>query len=442
MSDKKKKETTHSLKGLAALVVGAGAFGLFIFLVLGNNNRRPFHEIKWESRKIVHAIATELLAHPATIDSLVAEKAHFDHQHRTGADTASVVTRHTILRKTYLRHLIDLRDSSLSASDVEWAVSAANTVSLVPGSYDLAEAGDKDVLPVLVNFQSNRIPGLKKTFPVQLQVSHKLLADDFLTKYSLFGLWAMLIVLQLTFFTLLIPWLYYKLYEPFINGKDDDYTPDPRIVSVHWSACVLVCLLFYYFLLVADGNSFVKPQYFMTDLQKVLGITNLMGYFAAGLCLAGMLLIYVTVRRVKERVAGEGETEEKVLAERQQEYRDAEQRFNHYFMILATILTLGALATSSLFSGLNSLPFVKEVTKAQGFSPFPSDFVYLYGIVHSAVLLVAYLQIRAQLKELQQTLKIEKAEAANISLSKKLIDLMVAGSPLLGPILQSVFGQF
>jgi hypothetical protein len=217
----------------------------------------------------------------------------------------------------------------------------------------------------------------------------------------------------------------------------------------------------------------VKPQYFMFWIDWILGGLNFLGYCCASLCLTGMLLTYISINRIKEALLAESITErenreaegvkrellddagkakldlekagkkEALRLEKVEKYNDLSQRFNLYFTILALILTLGTLSTSSLFSGLNSLPYIAAINKSQGYSQFPQEYVYLYGIIHSAILFSVFSLLRSQLEELKSKLGITGTDDIyKTTFSKKAIEMIITGGPLIAPGLKAIFDYF
>lgn len=124
-------------------------------------------------------------------------------------------------------------------------------------------------------------------------------------------------------------------------------------------------------------------------------------------------------------------------------YYELTYLFNTNFVLLSVTLTLGTMSIGSLFTGLSALPLIKAIARAQGYSPFPPEYVTLFAILHTAILLSFYVIIHNRLKQWKKQLNIADTDNPNNnSFANILKDSVANGAPLLAPILTHLFGYF
>jgi hypothetical protein len=126
--------------------------------------------------------------------------------------------------------------------------------------------------------------------------------------------------------------------------------------------------------------------------------------------------------------------------------KELRQEFNNYFYCVAIILSLAVFTTGTFFSGLNSLDIVQQISRSKGYNFLRYDFVYLYGLMHSFILLIFYLPTNFQFRkyainENEKTEAETKSEGAKGfagDLFKSLLKIAIASSPFLASLLQSL----
>ena len=137
---------------------------------------------------------------------------------------------------------------------------------------------------------------------------------------------------------------------------------------------------------------------------------------------------------------------------------DIKRRLNTYFVFTAIILTLAIFASSVYFSSLNSLEFTKQASRDLGYSPMNPELVYLYGIMNSFFLVLAYLPMRYLITSLGKAIpapappaqssgaapgtKPEETKTPALGRLSKMLsgvtEVLVATSPFLASLLQNL----
>jgi|GEM_PF-6854399 len=267
-------------------------------------------------------------------------------------------------------------------------------------------------------------------------------APEFFARYPSFGVWALLIVIQLTVYFFLFP---YALFLLFTIPRDPQGTlwEKPNIIQrmVYLFAIVVVLVLFYVFALYKSAVA--KPDFAMPNLDTVLAFTNITGYLTIAVLLAAALSVIPDMQNLKNATPADQQTGVTAL----------EKKVNWIFSITALLLCFGIVSTGALYNGMNSLPFVKQLNRDLGFSIFSADAPYLYGCLHSCILLVFFIPIRARIAAMKlQTARITAAGgepntpgAAALSVQdippatiKSLLgQLLIGGAPFLVGLLQA-----
>jgi hypothetical protein len=128
-------------------------------------------------------------------------------------------------------------------------------------------------------------------------------------------------------------------------------------------------------------------------------------------------------------------------------YQSLYTSFHTYFILSATILSLMVFCTAGLYTTINSLDFVKLLQDDWGYSPARTDFIYLYGGLHTLILLLVYIPAKMRFSEIN--LGAEPATNGNPDSEKwydflqnpfsHLKELAIAASPFLASLIQSLF---
>jgi hypothetical protein len=277
---------------------------------------------------------------------------------------------------------------------------------------------------------------------------------EFGSRYPAVGLWILFLLVFCSFcFIAISVSLYFKNRVLDIFYRLDGIEgPSRTTFYLVWALtfAAFICMVFIW------GRSFndevmIKPIFFMRGFKTAMQGVMLIGYLAGACCLAGFLhtasMLGYFARRVKEKTAHPAsEKETATAAQNQVIYNQLKKYFDNYLLLAASILSLLVLCTGSLFSTVNSLDFVKLLSDDWGYSPARPDYIYLYGALHSVVLLLAYIPASFSFSEIElgQPLASTPGEKRNwLDLLKtpmsRFGDVLIASSPLLTGILQSLF---
>ncbi len=434
--------------GLLLSGIGLVFMILAINFVLGLGNYAPYTELRWDSR-VATLRAIDSVLSKGSLQKFVARRA-IDTS-GTGADTITVAANKLALL------LRNVADSAISQRDSSWEqthgkyISVTNDISV----YDKLKDNDS-ILNVSVVLHPMRIPGFTDTVTYAVPVRHNVNSDDFFTRYPALALWALLMIIQLVFYAALLGWMYLKLFTNAGRETEDailatNLQMRRKTVLRSVLAFLALCLA----LLWSDGNNMIKPAYFHSGLTYLMAAVSFGGYIAAGACIGYLLLVYMSMRMEmnayenQEADTTNTETNDKATeapANRKKyvkKYYELTYLFNTNFVLLSVTLTLGTMSIGSLFTGLSTLPLIKAITRSQGYTPFPQEYVTLFAILHTAILLSFYIIIHNRLKQWKKQLEIQDTDNPNDnSFFNILKDTIANGAPLLAPILQHLFLQF
>ncbi len=429
----------RDLKLLVVLLVGAIAFMLSMRLVLGSKNEKQFHEIIWDSRAIVGELANNATKDTARTRAYVT---NYLLPYETGK-RQNIDSLLPSFRTAHLKALAGLQQKIAGMNDSLWDHFIETRLFLVPDSacvdcldMDTAKrycGSDRCCLGnVEIVYMDTAFPQKQMRYKTSLPVKVYNCPEDFLSKYPLFGIWALLLVIQVTLFSFFIPWLLQML---FWRSHDKDVKLiqlNRGVKLVYIVVIVLACMGLYHLLLPGgDNNVLVKRQYFMAGIDDVFEVANIMGYLTAGLCLAGIVFSLIEIDKADE---------DKVFSKEEIDY--LESRFRHFLTIAGVLLSLAVFATGTFFSALNSLDFIRVISRSLGHSPVPNDYVLLYGLVHTFALLVFYIPARYKLDRLAMASGEKKVGEESWLPMKKLAQLAVVSSPLLAGLLQNLLEMF
>lgn len=191
----------------------------------------------------------------------------------------------------------------------------------------------------------------------------------------------------------------------------------------------------------------------MRSLTTSMAMVTVLGYLGGAFCLAGFIhtaamLGYFTRQINRAAIeAGPSATASTALTTEQKIYIGLQSAFQTYFILSAVILSLLVLTTGALFSTVNSLDFVKLLSDDWGYSPARTDFVYLYGGLHTVILLLVYIPAKMRFSEI--TIKgVPDAPPHGKwfdtikSPFGPLKEVLIAASPLLASVVQSMVDIF
>lgn len=302
----------------------------------------------------------------------------------------------------------------------------------------------------------------------------------FIGKYPSAGIWVLLIMVfsSVSFLSIVISINQKLQIEKIFKDQEYGKVEEGR----YWKICMWT-LGVLSFLIVVWQNSFfddriVKNIFFTKNLVfSMNGIIGL-GILAGTLCIAGfiytasMLSFFArplteTRKAVKQKeikinqiksMALATDEPTLVIAENQQALVNEQAKesmeetifnkltiiFQNYFMLSAIILSMIVLCTGTLFATINSLDFIKLLADDWGYSPARSDFVYFYGALFTIILLMVYVPAKIRFSEVD-VWKTNSIQGNNkfIDIVKNpfgpIKDLLVATSPLLVSVIQSLF---
>ena len=410
------------VKDFGLLVVVVFALGVsvyFVRVVLGDGTRPAFHEIAWDSRAIATKMV-EQIAHDTTLATVPTTPVQLlkDTAKQPATGTPGVDPRQ--------KAVAVLQQKIAGLNDSMWENFAATRLFADPERINAKLMTTAGLNNVRIVYMDTAFPLRNYSFTTSLPVTEYPYLEEFISKYPIFGAWMLFIIFQMVAYSLIIPWLGVKLF-----GKVDEcaegFQPEWYVKLIYPVAVLVVCFVLYR-LIFLDGvnhEALSKDQYFMYGLTGVFRWANGLGYVVAGMCIAGMLFTMLEIGKLPA-----GAPSADVV-----KYLDG--RLKLYFTIVAIVLSLGVFTTGTLFSALNSLDFVSELTKARGYTMFPSDYVVLYGLIHSFALMLFSVPAKYTVDNVKSRM-VPAPEPEDWSQLKKLGGLAVAGSPLLAGLFQSL----
>jgi hypothetical protein len=310
---------------------------------------------------------------------------------------------------------------------------------------------------------------------------------EFLAKYPGVAVWVFMIVMLCGFCFVVVPASIY-IRTQVMHIFPEEERPGQRgywIVTAVVAGSLLLFLevLFHTF---SDAPP-VRDLFFMRTLTSFLNVANVVGCIAGGFCLAGfihsssMLGFFAErlrnqtskVRKQREVVktmmapapAGAppptAEAKEAIKcsdeqAVKHEEYADQFRKllgfFHRYFILSAVLLSMVVLCTGALTNAVNSLTFIKLLTKNWGYSPAGGDAVYLFGGIFTAILLLVFLPAKMQFGDVQLDLprddqdKDDDNDSNWYSLLQQpfswLKGGLIAATPFLSGLVQGLLGLF
>lgn len=309
---------------------------------------------------------------------------------------------------------------------------------------------------------------------------------SFITKYPGVGIWILLIMIFCSFLLIAISTSFYlrnRIIQFFENYDVQ------KISTKNYNVLVLVtfiCLFAIWFIgrFTFNDEVVIRGIYFMYHIKDSMLLIQVLGFAAGACCLAGFiytasLLAYfarsvkTSRNSIKETRAAllelsatqdESKTEAQMKSQTEKEVELAESTeqekkdkeiyeglkgfFSTYFIISAIILSLLVLCTGGLYSIINNLDFVNLLSDDWGYSPVRNDFIYLYGGLYTVMLLLVYIPAKMRFSEIS----FAGEEGNNGEAGKEtkwyqflknpfsqIKELLVAASPLLASLVQSLF---
>lgn len=276
----------------------------------------------------------------------------------------------------------------------------------------------------------------------------------FISKYPAAGVWLLSIMIFCSFCLIATSACIYlnkRTINIFKLHQVEGLSSKSYYLVVGITLAVLLILYAFWKLTYYD-EEVIKNLYFLRTLRVSMDLVTLLGYICGACCLAGFihtaaLLGYFACHIKKET---EGEEEDKQQAK--EIYSSLLDVFNTYFLLSAIILTLLVLCTGGLFNTTNSFNFVKLLADDWGRSPARPDFIYLYGGIHTILLLLFYIPAKMRFSEINMTGSAPASSPDGGKVSKwqdffkvplsQVKELLVVASPALAGLLQAFFDMF
>ncbi|MBX3252523.1 MAG: hypothetical protein KF862_00170 [Chitinophagaceae bacterium] len=204
-------------------------------------------------------------------------------------------------------------------------------------------------------------------------------------------------------------------------------------------AIVLYCLVI--------QKAVIKDGYFLDDFNARITVYSFFGYVLSALCFGSYLYQANALELLNKDPEGEDVTKNKKLLDA---YLRIRSSFNFSFYSTAVILSVFVLWTAVLSRSINGLEAFRFYSLLSG-KTFPDpNFVYLFGAIHSLLLLIFYVPVRIQFNGLKLTQQQKEDEKAGLSDVKKGIKatgemlgtILITASPLITSILEKMLSGF
>ena len=276
---------------------------------------------------------------------------------------------------------------------------------------------------------------------------------EFGARYPAVGLWILFLLAFCSFcFIAISVSLYFKNRVLAIFYPLDLKGPSRNSFYLIWAFTLIafICMMFIWRRSFND-EVMIKPIFFMQGFNSAMKGMMFIGYVAGACCLAGFFhtasMLGFFAREINKKTTGStgnelSDEDKKNLAI----YNKLKKYFDNYLLLAASILSLLVLCTGTLFSTVNSLNFIKLLSDDWGYSLARPDYIYLYGALHSVILLLAYIPASFSFSEIElkrpATATPEEKRSWQDILKNpmsRLGDIVIAASPLLTGVLQSLF---
>lgn len=322
---------------------------------------------------------------------------------------------------------------------------------------------------------------------------------EFFSKYPSFALWIFLGLAQMVAWFLAMP-ICIAIYNligdaldlrPFYKNKD---WVKSAVLAGGVVGCF--CLVLYKFIVY---RSVVRDVYFMDGFEDGVVWYALVGYVVSALSFTGYLYIANTIYQLQKDfragtvraknlkaaepaaavapavVPAEGgadaaavavvvppadeaaiapatggslQVQEDANEKLRRQYRIARKYFAIYFYITAGVLSLVTLWIGTLFSAVNSMDVMRYYRYLSGNTFLPNDFVYLFGGLHSLLLLIFFLPVELNMFNLNSLIpELENRDADRSwggllkNVASSVGNLLVVSSPILASILHGILSS-
>ena len=425
---------------LLFVLLGIGAFiASSKFVLNGANEKQQFHELNWDARTVLNDLLNTALTDTITMQQLINEKQQLQLLPRDPARRKILTDSLLLLQK---KVLLNIREKIVVMNNTEVQQLALKRIRLDRFNMQELNTIGKDSLllfqqPVNVVFSDSSL--------VSKQISKKIVlkmkaydSDRFFMKYPAFGYLMLSFIIQCMLYALLIPVLLYTICSSNNTEK----------VMIIWKIVYIiliavVCIIFYFSFLTNknEADNIARSELFMQSLHDIFNVINILGYITASLCLAGILFSFISAKNIMSQ---------KVDADKIVLLKRVDTNFKTCFFLAAMILTIAVVTSGQFYTALNTLDFVKVYNATIGYDYFRIEIIYLYGILHTFLLLLFYIPVQLQLNETRLYLLAGLPASADqlkdlankslepVSLMKKILDILVASSPLIAAFAKSL----
>jgi hypothetical protein len=456
-----------SLAGILGMIVG-------ILLLFYNDLRSPFttqaifHEIVYDPAAIVRPIAQDsiealekrliqVLTRQVFYEKEDTKKDSVDRLNENVAREKDSIVNALKVYRSYLDYTYNQQRDSIAFKQLNKAL----YFDLRPSDVDRM---DKTLLKAHADFTHDirydfRPAGLNVTIRGQTRFALKRPSSDvwFITGNNAAGIWALFIIIFCTICFMALPVCF-----QYLSAIKICYgTNERRRSYIHiywWTFCAMLLVLTLMWLTFYDSPP-VRDLYILDSLWTSLFGVMIIGYAAGGGCFAGFVYagyrldsLHSMAQQQAEQLSAAGNDPAKVSQVRQVElkaYNSILGYFNGYFIIAAVILSFLVLCVGALYQAVNNQSFVKLLTDDWGYSPVPQHFIYLYGAVHTLLLLIFYLPTKLSFRTLVKMPAVTGSDLASRSRIKnpvnKLGEVLIGTLPLLAsivpPLIDFLFGE-
>jgi hypothetical protein len=452
------------LCGVLGLVIG-----VYILLGWPFNNKNRFHEIdmNFHSADIVGL---------ARLGEILEKKK---------ADILSMTEKDAAEKKQKAKKLDSITDviRNLNQAKFELTYGNADTVQFDVMKYSMR----RDTFASMVsNYKASEginlmlgyhDPTFSDTqFVVTNHVSQKdyASATTFFRKYPEFAFWAFLWLLQIVMWFLILPiciYLFGKIKE--LNTESGTQNRRGKSFLIAGISMIIFSLVLYEGII---DEFLITDKYFMRGFLNNVKIYSVIGYAISFLCLAGYLYIADFLHQLQNKFKRASDAYTKLVDEKKrngnqkpeeieqsedvkqkadekstvkEQFARAKKYFNLFFGMTAAVLSVLVLCASSLYSSTNSLEVFRFYEHLSSHKYFSGDFVYLYGGIHTIILLIFVLPARfkiydlnTSIPDLQDTDDAGKTASGVLKNVGKVIgEVLVVSSPLLASFVTNVINS-
>jgi hypothetical protein len=283
------------------------------------------------------------------------------------------------------------------------------------------------------------------TAPVPITRKSYACTADFFSKYPAFALWIFIGIAQMIIWFLVIPICFF-----IYNMVQSDMAKHFYVNTNWWISLAMAfvsvgifCWLVYRFVI---DKLIITDIYFMDGFISRLTSYSFFGYLVAALSFTGYLFIASEIYALQKKY----ETSDDVgKLNVQTTFVTAKKYFSIYFYITATILSIVVLWIGSLFSAINSMDVMRYYRYISGVSFLPNDFVYLFGGLHSLLLLIFFLPVQLNMFNLSSAIPALGANQNSDNswstllknLGQNFGNLIIVSSPILASLLHGLISS-